>query len=241
MRKERVFLFFSIMVLILLIFFGPVLGWRVRDFLAGRGELSDIERLSLRNQKLEAELMVFSDVRSQMVGQMDGVYLPALVFAQYPFNFKSEVLISGGERVGVMVEAAVVAGVFYDGEDVDVSRVALLGKIEEVWSNKSLVRTIFDSNWKSEVRVGEKGYPALLQGGLYPRLTLVDKSSVLQKGDLVYSADDRFPYGLPIGRVESPRLTDDKLFKEADLVLGYKFEDLRIVGIFIGGNDGASK
>jgi len=96
-----------------------------------------------------------------------------------------------------------------------------VGRIKAVMDNTSLASTIFDSEWRSEVKIGDKGVEALLQGGIKPKLTLIKKESDVKDGDLVYSTDSRFQFGIPLGYLKGARLASDHLLKEADLDLGY--------------------
>jgi cell shape-determining protein MreC len=108
----------------------------------------------------------------------------------------------------------------------------LLGKTTRVFDTTSLVQTVFDDGWQSAVRVGRQGTDALLKGGSNPRLTLIGKTARIATGDIVYSASERFPYGLSIASVKDVKLSADRLFQEAELQFDYDLNDIRAVSVF---------
>ena len=83
------------------------------------------------------------------------------------------------------------------------------------------------------VRVGPSLRDALLIGGQNPRLTLIDKNDLVQKGDQVISAKKEFPYGISIGEVGEVNNLVAHSFQEAELVLPYTMRDLREVAVIL--------
>ena len=121
--------------------------------------------------------------------------------------------------------------VVFLGESVFSLRGLLLGKIDRVFSDSSLVRTIFDKEWQSSVRIGKKGYLALLQGGGEPVIRLIPKDAKISVGDVVYSVQPEFPNSLPVGEVLEIGLSSDQVFQEAKLSFPYDFSSIKAVAV----------
>lgn len=96
---------------------------------------------------------------------------------------------------------------------------------------------MFDSRWKSAVRVGKNGADALLVGGAVPQLTLIVKDAEIHKGSAVLNAAPDLPHDFPLGQAGQIVLSSDNLFKEAPLVLGYDLGAVRAVSIIKTSND----
>lgn len=148
--------------------------------------------------------------------------LVAKVYSTFPFNNKDLLAINAGSTDGVAV-----------GMPVSLEGNILVGQIIEVSETQSIVRTIFDKDWSLSVRVGANQYDALLVGSQNPRLTLIDRTHLINVGDEVISAKKDLPYGLKIGGVSQVNDLVASSFKEADLILPYNPKDLREVVIFI--------
>ncbi|MBI3589696.1 MAG: rod shape-determining protein MreC [Candidatus Liptonbacteria bacterium] len=228
MRKKNVFLGILIFGLLVLILFNPKLGWDLRSFLAKEpGEETERERLTLENESLKAELIKLGDLKEQLP-KITTDFTPALVYSRYPFNLKNEILLNAGRGQGIGVNQAVTlfvkekSGLLKNDE-------ILLGRIKEVKERTSLVTTIFDPEWKSEAKIGKPGVEALVIGGGEPRLTLIKKEAKIQEGEVVYSTDERFPYGLPLGEVWNIGWSKDQLFQEADLKMNYDWSQIKAV------------
>ncbi len=217
--KRKLFLGILILVLVILILFNPGLGWKIRGFFEGRYRSSDANGLALENQSLKSELLLLNDVK-EILPNWKADYIPAVVYSQYPFNLKDEILLGAGKNQNISEGKAVVVSANQNADSITSGGI-LVGRIKTVMDNTSLVSTIFDSKWRSEVKVGSKGIEALLQGGIKPKLTLIKKEAEVKDGDLVYSTDSRFLFGIPLGYLKGARLASDQLLKEADLDLGY--------------------
>lgn len=220
MRKNW-FLWVLVLILGALIFWKPEAGWQVRGILVDGfwdSPVQDGENLLvLENENLRAKILELQDIKEQLP-ERNGGDIQAMVYTSYPFNLKDELLINVGRNQGVKAGRAVV-----------VSGRVLIGKVEKVFERTSLIRTLFDSRWRSSVRIGEQGVEALLEGGSRPKLTLISKEAVIGMGSLAYSTDPEFTYGLPLGEVMRVGLSRNKLFQEADLVLGYDLGQVRTV------------
>lgn len=223
MRKENTLLLF-LAAIVLLIFFFPSLGWRMRLFLVPQlNQAADSKSLILENESLKTELAKLRVMKSVISNGTDGM-LQAFVYSNYPFNLKSQLLVGGGADKGVKL-----------GQPVFVSSASsnpvLIGKIIEVFAKDSLVETVFDSNFQISVKVGPAGVSSLLKGGNSPRLTLMPKDAKISEGDAVYSSEQDYPFGMPIGLAKNISLSSDQFFEEADLETAYNPNDLQTVFI----------
>src|SRR3989338_7688326 len=218
MRKKNLLLVFLFLI-VLLIFLYPSFGWKIRTFISPSGEQeNDYKNLVLENESLKTDL-----AKLNVLGKQSALYNPSLilasVYSNYPFNFKSELLVNKGEKDGVIVgQPALVSS--------SSSKPILVGKIEEVFENNSLVETVFDSRFQLSVRIGGEGVNSLLKGGNNPKLTLIPKDSKISDGDAVYSVSPGYPFGLTMGLARNIQLSSDEFFKEADLETAYNVNDI---------------
>lgn len=201
----------------LLIFLEPSYGWKIRSFFVRRGsEDGGTVSAKLENEALQAELAKLKNVESQLSGKPAN-YIKAIVYSRYPLNFKNEFLIDNGRNEGVAENAAVVFGG------------ALIGKIDKVFDDTSLVVTIFDSRFRTPVRIGSVGVNALFEGGSLPKATLISLKADVSSGDIVYSASPDFPYALPLATIGDIKASTDQLFREATLNFAYDMNSIQTV------------
>lgn len=179
------------------------------------------EELAFQNTRLEAEIGMLR-LAPEISRSDEHAYLAAPVYAAYPFNSRNALVVAAGAKDGVNVGAPVTLG-----------RSILVGEITEVYSRTSVIRTIFDAEWSSAVRIGAGGADGLLQGGTLPRLTMIEKDAALREGDAVISASPSYPYGLRIGEVRRIRDISEGTFREADLMTPYAIRDLDAVEIIL--------
>lgn len=178
----------------------------------------DLSALNAENESLQSQIIQLQDFKNFLKSDKNN-YLPAEVFSSYPFNFKNEIIINAGADANIKEGAPII----YNG--------VLVGAVDNIFPSLSSVKTIFDSSWQSSVFIGQNAVSALLTGGNSPRLSLISKDATINSGDLVYNADQRFPYGLPIATVGQTSLSQNGIFKEASLNIGYNIDDIRIVSI----------
>ncbi len=178
--------------------------------------------LTAGKNKLAAMVNLRPLTEPQIIQQGKRSVLMAQVYSTFPFNHKHLLAINAGADQGVVVGMPVTA----EGN-------LLLGQIVEVSERQALAQTIFDNNWTLPVRVGPTLRDALLVGGQNPRLTLIDKNDVVQKGDIVISAKKEFPYGMSVGEVGEVNNLVARSFQEAELVLPYTMRDLREVAVIL--------
>jgi cell shape-determining protein MreC len=204
-----------IAVITILIFFGPAYGWELRKFL-GRESTTGVEQFTLENQNLKTELAKLQNIKNEFPEGVRGSIL-GVVYSRYPFNFKNQFLINAGKTNGVSANAAITFGG------------VLVGKVAKVFDDMALVRTVFDSEFQTPVRIGNAGIEALFKGGNLPKVMLIPMKSEVQKGDIIYSSSPDFPYGLPIGEIADVTMSADQLFKEATVVFAYDINTIQTV------------
>lgn len=170
-------------------------------------ESNERKELKLKNEVLRAELSQLK----QQISNAPKKFLSAKVYARYPFNTKSRFSINIGKSDGVKIGmVATVEGVF------------LVGKVEKVFNNYSLVKTIFTPNWQIPARVGEERIEGLFTGGASPSVGMIAEDEEIKEGDVVFVADQNFPYGLKIGeigKINKGEITD--VFQSAGISFPY--------------------
>jgi cell shape-determining protein MreC len=219
--KHRTSWFCGIVIVLLLffIFFMPSLGMRLRWLLVSQVSVpNDSRQLAAENESLAAKLSELTVVANELPGA-PGTALRAMVYSNYPFNFKSEMTVDAGSADGVATGDAVLFNK------------NLIGLISAISAHRSIVRTIFDPNFKLQVRIGIKGYDALLVGGPYPMAESIMKVATIAAGDVVYSAASNVPYAVPVGTVASVGLAPDNLFEQASLLFPYDMGGIQAVEI----------
>lgn len=215
--KAKTFTFGAlIIVLLLLIFFEPSYGWKIREFLTSPTPAPADQTLTAQNQVLAAQVAQFQVVAAQLPTEPAG-NIRAMVYSRYPLNFKNEMLINVGANQSITTDTAITfQGIF-------------IGETEQVFSNSSLVRTVFDDSLKLPVRIGKNGYDGLLQGGADPSVVSIANSSNVAVGDIVYTAAPGIPYGLPIGEIAATSTSPDSLFQTASLNFAYDVNQIETV------------
>ena len=204
-------------ILAILIFFEPVYGWRLRAWLSPKPMAqADDPTLNAQNEVLQAQLAPLQSVAAQLPKNPKGE-IRAMVYLQYPFGFKNEMLVNAGSNESVAVGKAVVfQGIF-------------MGSVTQVFPDSAVVQTVFDPNFKMPVRVGARGYDALFTGGVNPKAISIAKDLAIQNGDIIYTAAPGFPYGLPVGTVNATSTSADNLFQEASINFIYDINDVQTV------------
>ena len=131
------------------------------------------------------------------------------VYSRYPFNLKNEILIAAGTKSGVKVG------------DIALFEGSILGSVEKAFEDSALIQTIFDSRFKTPVRIGSQATDALLIGGSSPELTLIPANASANENDQVYSAGQDWPYGSSLGALHDLRSSENSLYKNGALRVFY--------------------
>ncbi len=201
MRKDVLALLVLSLALSVLIIFFPEGGFRLRGGVAGiKTDVSSSEPNANAAK---------SGIKSALNSGVE-----AFVYSRYPFGLKNELLISAGEDRGISAgDTAVFEGFF-------------VGTVKQVFKDSALLKTIFDPSFKASARIGKSGANSLLIGGSEPQLTLIESRASVAANDLVISAGTGAPYGLSLGRMGEARLSSDRIFQEAPLVISYNLDDV---------------
>lgn len=218
-----------IIILVILVFLKPELGWGIRGFINRglEGDSEGMNRLVAENENLKARLALLDQIEEQIPKSSSG-YISAFVFTYYPFSLKDKFLIDVGTNQQIKIGQPVVLPInkkldSKNGEGI------LIGRISTVFDSSALVQTVFDKDWNLKVKIGKKGEPSLLKGGSTPKLTVIDKEAKIADGDVVYNADPNFPFFYVLGEVAGPRFSSDQVFKEADLSFAYDLSRITMV------------
>jgi len=196
--------------------------WEVKrenDRLIKENHFLQSEISSLKEQKRENEIL-----RNQLglIPREKFDLEAALVIGQDPQGLGNLIMIDKGEKAGIKT-----------GMSVIVSQGILVGRIEEVFSNSSWI--ILLSHAESVVNSYdlETGAKGIVKGeyGLGVILDLVSQKEVLNVGDSVLSSGlgGNFPKGLFLGKIQEVRVSPDKLFQQAVINPGVKFQSLEVV------------
>ncbi len=219
-----------VIALFILIFFEPAYGWRVRGWLnpqSGQLQQADSPSLTAQNEALQAQLAVLQSIAAQ-IPQNSQNQIRAMVYLQYPFGFRNELLVNAGSNENVTVGKAVTfQGIF-------------IGMVDKVFPDSAIVQTVFDATLKMPVRIGAAAggaggntaagsYDALLVGGADPYAASIAKGAPLAPGDIIYTAASGLPYGLPIGIVNATSASGDNLFEQASIRFGYDMSGMQSV------------
>ena len=217
--RQSWFLGIVIVLLLVFIFFMPSVGMRMRGFLGPRtSAASDAQQLAAENVSLKARIAELAAIAGELPSSTFGT-IPAVVYSNYPFNFKNEMTVNAGSLDGVVSGSAVL----FKGN--------LVGIVTVSSAHRSTVQTIFDPNFKLPVRIGVHGYDALFVGGSYPMIESIAKTASIGTGDIVYSAGSGAPYAIPVGEIASVALAPSNLFEEASLSFTYDMGNVQTVEI----------
>jgi cell shape-determining protein MreC len=146
--------------------------------------------------------------------------LPVKIYSNYPFNDYGSIVLASGEKNGLKV-----------GMPVLVSSTTILGVITKVNQNTALVMTIFNSQWKSSIFLGEQKINGLLEGGINPEINYVDKNASTSPNLVVYNADSRFPLNLIFG--QTGQFETKNIWQKAPLNFFYDLASLREVFVLL--------
>lgn len=177
----------------------------------------EIERQDLL-ARIERMQIAYDEVRKS---EKDTV-VRGKIFSKYPFNNKHRITLSVGSEEGVVPAAIVTVG-----ENI------LVGYIKEVTDRTSSAETIFDPSFQLPVRIGISEVDGMIQGGIEPKITMVEKTKRIQKGDVVVVTAEELPYGLKIGEINEVKDNPGSVFYEASMRLPYNINELREVNVRI--------
>lgn len=169
------------------------------------------QRLKFQIEKLSENLPLKNDFKSRK----------ALVYSRYPFSNRGIIIINLGESDGIQKDMPVLKNDF------------LLGKIINVSNHQSEVQTIFDSNWKSSVGVGDYSKKAVLEGGSNPKATLIPKEADVEVGDQVFSLSPEYPIYQPLGTLSDLKNKSGEIWRSGNVNIPYDMDDIKTVRVLI--------
>ncbi len=218
-HNQSWFLGIVIALLLFFIFFMPSIGVHFRELLGPQTMAPiGVEQLATENASLTARLAELTAIANELPSSTSGA-VRAMVYSEYPFNFKNEITMNRGSQDGIAAGDTVL----FDG--------SLIGTVIESTAHRSVAQTIFDPNFRLPVRIGSAGYDALLAGGPYPMVESIAKTASISAGDSVYSAGSAVPYATPIGKIANVALAPNNLFEEASLSFPYDVGTIQTVEI----------
>lgn len=223
-----IFIRFAVIISLLILLFNNNLIF-VKDLFTSSLNYKDkIEKLELENDSLKTELYIAENLQpkadqpgAESVKKNEWDYLRVKIFSSYPFNDQNLISIANGEISGIKKDQVVAA-----------APGILLGQIINVNKNTALVRTIFDKEFIAAVKIGDSKIDALLKGGVPPTLEMIEKNKDIKNGEIVYNADQNYPYGFKLGEVqliEAKNIDTAELFKKASLKTQYNLTSLEDV------------
>jgi rod shape-determining protein MreC len=150
------------------------------------GQLALVESLEHRTRELEALLGV------EVPGSLDSITAEVLAVGVSEFDHIRT--ISKGRAHGVGVDMPVV------------DEGGLIGRVVSVTATTAQVRLISDPTMRVAVRVERTGETGWLtgRGGAPMVLEMLNTDAAVIEGDLLVTADGRFPPGLAVARVTRP-------------------------------------
>lgn len=211
---QKFILFFTLLVALFLVWFYQ------RNIFIGLDKFKNpnqvLVELRLENQGLKQEI---KELKNKLNFQSQPYFI-AQIYSRYPFNNNQSLIIDAGSQAGVKVGWSVLAAENY-----------LLGKIIKVRTNASEVRTIFSSDWRSAVKIGQAGVEAVLVGGRPPKLEFIPADAKISLDDEVFSASPDLPLNLFIGKVSEVISQPTTSLQQAKLKTDYDPNQLKKVFI----------
>ena len=149
-------------------------------------QLEEAESLAIRVEELEAILDV------EPPDDLDSI--TAQVLAVGVSEFDHSRVIDHGRSSGITVDMPVV------------DEGGLVGRVVSVTDEVARVRLISDPSFRVAVRIERTGETGVLTGrGSGPmQLEMFNTDSAVVEGDIVITADGRYPAGIPVARVLEP-------------------------------------
>jgi rod shape-determining protein MreC len=155
-----------------------------------RLEVADLERQLAETESLQRTVEELEEILAiAPPGDLDTV--AARVLATGPSDFDAIRLIDKGRADGITVDMPVI------------DEGGLVGRVVAVTDGSARVRLITDPTMRVAVRVERTGETGILigRGGGALQLEMFNTNAALIKGDLLVTADGRFPAGIPVARV----------------------------------------
>jgi rod shape-determining protein MreC len=188
----------------------------------------DSQKIALQNKLLEYEL---EQLKKNDACKKDSVLFfenegaryaakKAKVFSKYPFNDRAILTLNIGSGDGIK-----------EGMPVVTKENMLIGMVKKVHRTQSEVQTIFDPLWKSSVTISEGEIKAMLEGGSFPKLTLIPKDAVIQDGARVVNISPEFPYHVFLGSIKNITNNESDVWISGELDSLYEISEINEVNV----------
>jgi rod shape-determining protein MreC len=217
------YFFSALVILLIILIISPLALNKPSGFFDNVSKIFKIGSLVEENTLLKSENQGLRNEINRITAKTDnleGNYILAKVFSLYPFNTKSRLYINIGSDLGANKNEAVLI----DGG-------VIVGKISNVNQKTSEVITLFDPSFSLPVRIGSQEIDGLLEGGLSPKISFVDKTKSINPGDEIFSSSKDFSYGLFVGTIGSVGESSSGAFLEATVDLPYSLTNLRNIWV----------
>lgn len=155
-----------------------------------RLQVTDLERQLAETESLQRRVAELEEILAiEPPGELDTV--AARVLATGPSDFDAIRLIDKGRSDGITVDMPVI------------DEGGLVGRVVSVTDTSARIRLITDPTMRVAVRVERTGETGILtgRGGGLLQLEMFNTNAALIAGDLLVTADGRFPAGIPVARV----------------------------------------
>jgi rod shape-determining protein MreC len=155
-----------------------------------RLQVTDLERQLAETESLQRRVAELEEILAiEPPGELDTV--AARVLATGPSDFDAIRLIDKGRDDGITIDMPVI------------DEGGLVGRVVSVTDTSARVRLITDPTMRVAVRVERTGETGILtgRGGGLLQLEMFNTNAALIAGDLLVTADGRFPAGIPVARV----------------------------------------
>jgi len=155
-----------------------------------RLQVTDLERQLAETESLQRRVAELEEILAiEPPGELDTV--AARVLATGPSDFDAIRLIDKGRSDGITIDMPVI------------DEGGLVGRVVSVTETSARVRLITDPTMRVAVRVERTGETGILtgRGGGLLQLEMFNTNAALIAGDLLVTADGRFPAGIPVARV----------------------------------------
>ena len=155
-----------------------------------RLQVADLERQLAETESLQRRVDELEEILAiEPPGELDVV--AARVLATGPSDFDAIRLIDKGRQDGITVDMPVI------------DEGGLVGRVVAVTDSSARIRLITDPTMRVAVRVERTGEAGILigRGGGALQLEMFNTNTALIVGDLLVTADGRFPAGIPVARV----------------------------------------
>jgi rod shape-determining protein MreC len=229
-----------------------VAGERVaRPFRDGWAWMSDLldakdenEKLREENERIRAALIeaqtdarenaVLNDLSNYIAGSdypADFTPVVARIIGRPPSPYQQEITVSAGSGDGIKVNAPVV------------TEEGLVGRVTDVTDSTARITLITDQSSSVSAVVLSSGAAGVVKHGASSSsliLDRVEKDEMVEAGDTVITSgwkterfESLFPYGIPVGAVESVGQQDVDLFKRIQITPYVDFDSLSMVIVMI--------